>query len=126
MNEVLLTSIFSLVTGVGAWYAARRKNLAETQASELDVVEKSVKYYREMVDDLGKRLKTATDELVHATEKHRLAINELTEAKNELKSVKSELKSLEKRFEDLANENRDLVTELKKYKQLSGKVISKN
>ncbi|MDM1550655.1 hypothetical protein [Empedobacter falsenii] len=118
MNEILITGIFSLVTGVGGWFVARRKNLAETQASELDVVEKSVKYYREMVDDLGKRLKDATNELADATEKHRLAIDELTEAKNELKSVKTKLKSLEKKFEDLAQENRYLVTELKKYKQL--------
>ncbi len=119
MNEILITGIFSLVTGVGTWYAARRKNLVENQASELDVVEKSVKYYREMVDDLAKRLKESINENDRTIELHRMAIDELS-------SVKTELKQLEIRFNQLATENRNLVTELKKYKQLNGKAIENN
>ncbi|MDK7376073.1 hypothetical protein QP519_11075 [Weeksella virosa] len=114
MNEVLITGIFSLVTGVGTWFAARRKNLADAQASELDVVEKSVRYYREIADDLAKRLKESINENDRTNQLHRLAIDELT-------NVKIELKNLEVRFNQLADENRNLVNELKKYKQLNGK-----
>ena len=118
----------TIVTGLGTWFAARRKNTAETQANELDNVDKAVRYYREMVEDLGGRLKDATNELHKVTQLHREAIDELTEAHRQLKEaweqldgVKSEMKSLEERFNRLADENRALIDELKKYKQLNGK-----
>lgn len=131
MNDVYLTAIMSILTGVGSWYAARRKNTAETQANELDNVEKAVRYYREMVEDLGTRLKDATNELHKVTQLHREAIDELsearkqlTESREELKQVREELTALEERFGQLAKENRALIEELKKYKQLNGKTVS--
>lgn len=131
MNEVYLTALLSIITGVGTWYAARRKNIAETQANELDNVEKAVRYYREMVEDLGSRLKSATNELQKVTQLHREAIDELaeahrqlTESRKQLEQVKKEMKALEMRFDSLAKENRALIDELKKYKQLNGKTIS--
>lgn len=119
MNETIITAIISVVTGIGGWFVARRKNLAEIQNSELDVIEKSVRYYREIADDLAKRLKESITENNRTNELHNLAIDELS-------NVKNELKNLEIRFNLLADENRNLVTELKKYKQLSGKVIAEN
>lgn len=131
MKEVYLTALMSIITGVGTWYAARRKNTAETQANELDNVEKAVRYYREMVEDLGNRLKSATNELQKVTQLHREAIDELAEAhrqltdsRKQLEQVKQEMKALEMRFDSLAKENRALIDELKKYKQLNGKAIS--
>lgn len=138
MNEVYLTALMSIITGVGTWYAARRKNTAETQANELDNVEKAVRYYREMVEDLGSRLKNATNELLKTTQLHREAIDELAEARRQLHEannqlnqsneqlmqVKKEMKALEERFNSLAKENRALIDELKKYKQLNGKATS--
>lgn len=131
MNEVYLTALMSIITGVGTWYAARRKNTAETQANELDNVEKAVRYYREMVEDLGTRLKSATNELHRVTQLHRESIDELTEAhkkltesNEQLLQVKKEMKALEERFNSLAKENRALIDELKKYKQLNGKAVS--
>lgn len=126
-----LTALMSIITGVGTWYAARRKNTAETQANELDNVDKAVRYYREMVEDLGSRLKTATNELNKVTQLHRESIDELTEAhkqltesRDQLEQVKTEMKALEERFNRLADENRALIDELKKYKQLNGKTVS--
>jgi|SRR5690606_10167570 len=131
MNEVYLTALMSIITGVGTWYAARRKNAAEIQANELDNVEKAVRYYREMVEDLGNRLKSVTNELQKVTQLHREAIDELAEAhrqltdsRKQLEQVKQEMKALEMRFDSLAKENRALIDELKKYKQLNGKAIS--
>lgn len=109
-----LTALMSIITGVGTWYAARRKNTAEIQANELDNVDKAVKYYREMVEDLGSRLKEATNELHKTTQLHREAIDELTESRKQLEQVKKELNALEERFNNLAKENRALIDELKK------------
>lgn len=103
MNEVILTALIGVLTNLGTWYAARRKNNAEVQANELDNVNKAVGYYREMLDDFAERYKKAIEEL---------------------EATKAELEQLEERFTKLAAENRALIQELKKYKQLNGKTVS--
>lgn len=107
MTEVIITAFFGLLTSVGTWFAARRKNLADVQTSELDNVEKAVKFYREQLEDIANRWKAATDEATRMNELYKKAI--------------SDLNSLEIKFKQLAEENRALLEELKKYKQLNGK-----
>ena len=108
--EVVLTAIVGVLTSLGTWFAARRKNLADTQASELDNVEKAVKFYREQLEDIAIRWKAATDEANQMNALYKKAI--------------SDLNALEIRFNQLADENRALIEELKKYKQLNGKKVS--
>lgn len=108
MNEVVLTALVSVATALGTWYAARRKNLADTQASELDNVEKAVKFYREQLEDIAIRWSKATAD---ANKIHELYIEAI-----------KDLNALEIRFNKLADENRSLIEELRKYKQLNGKV----
>ncbi|ROH98405.1 hypothetical protein EGI16_21460 [Chryseobacterium sp. G0240] len=110
MNEVYLTAIVGIITSLGTWFAARRKNLADVQTSELDNVDKAVKIYREQLEDIGKRWQAATDEANKMNELYRQAL--------------SDLNSLEVRFNKLADENRALLEELKKYKQLNGKTTT--
>lgn len=100
MNDIIFTALVGAITSVITWIAARRKNLAEVQSNELDNVDKAVKYYREMLDDMAIRYKNAIDEL---------------------QAVKVEISKLEERIKQLADENRALIEELKKYKQLNGK-----
>lgn len=107
MSEVLITALVGILTSVGTWFAARRKNLADVQTSELDNVEKAVKFYREQLEDIAVRWKAATDEANKMNELYKKAI--------------SDLNSLEIKFNQLADENRALIEELKKYKQLNGK-----
>lgn len=109
MSEVIVTAIVGILTSVGTWFAARRKNLADVHTSELDNVDKAVKFYREQLDDIATRWKAATEEATKMNELYRKAI--------------SDLNSLEIRFNKLADENRALIEELKKYKQLNGKKI---
>lgn len=100
MSEYIFTALISVFTSIATWFAARRKNLAETTSSELDNAEKAVKYYREMVDDIAARYK--------------MAVQELDDLKNHYKEQ-------EKQLQALLTENRNLVEELKNYKQLNGK-----
>jgi len=65
----------------------------ELQTSELDNVDKAVKIYREMIEDLGTKYANAIDELKKANQ----------------------------RIKDLEASVEELLTELKKYKQLNGK-----
>lgn len=112
--ETLVATIVGLVTSVATWYAARRKNRADVQANELENVEKAISVYREMVEDLGTKLKTATNEIHRTSNLHREAIDELSEARKEIQK-------LELRLEQLATRNENLLKELRKYKQLNGK-----
>ena len=110
--EVVITALVGVFTSLGTWFAARRKNLADVQTSELENVEKAVKFYREMIEDMAARLQKAAEE---------------TERMNGLyKQAITDLNSLEIRFNNLADENRALIEELKKYKQLNGKKIEQH
>lgn len=114
MNETIIVAVVGLVSSLATWWAARRKTRAEVQMSELDNVEKSLKYYRDIVDDLGNKLREATSELYKTSNLHREAIDELTAAKKVIIN-------LEERLEQLALQNKELINELRKYKQLNGK-----
>lgn len=112
--ETLVATVVGIVTSIATWYAARRKNNADIQSNELENVEKAVRFYREMVEDLASKLKAATNELSKTSNLHREAIDELS-------SARMEITKLEERLEDLFNQNRELISELRKYKQLNGK-----
>ncbi|MDR0195614.1 MAG: hypothetical protein LBI73_10870 [Myroides sp.] len=114
MNETIIVAVVGLVSSLATWWAARRKTRAEVQMSELDNVEKSLKYYRDIVDDLGNKLREATSELYKTSNLHREAIDELTAAKKVIIN-------LEQRLEQLALQNKELINELRKYKQLNGR-----
>lgn len=122
MKEFILTALSSGVfTGVLTWVAARRKNLAEAQANELDNVEKAVKYYREMLDDMAARHKEAISELNQVNKLYNTAVDELNEARRELNQSRAIMEKMQVQIKDLAEHNRALLDELKKYKQLNGK-----
>lgn len=106
--EVVITALVGIITSVVSWFAARRKNLADVQSNELDNVDKAVRFYREQLEDIATRWKAATDEANKMNQLYRTAIKDLN--------------SLEIRFNQLADENRALIEELKKYKQLNGKI----
>jgi DNA repair exonuclease SbcCD ATPase subunit len=98
MDDFLKQHIGELITAIvgafGGWLFQRRKQKAETQSSEIDNAIQALKYYREISDDLGNRLR---------------------EAIAELNKTKEMVRELEEKVEALTEE-------LKKYKQLNGKV----
>ncbi len=100
MNEYIINAAMMALTGIGTWFAARRKNLAEVTSNELDNATKAVKYYREMLDDMAIRYK---------------------EVVKELDDLKEHMKRSDEQLQHMMQENRELVDELKKYKQLNGK-----
>jgi peptidoglycan hydrolase CwlO-like protein len=55
MNETLLTAITGAGGTILAWVLARRKNKADTQLSEIDAVERAVKVWRELGEDMQKK-----------------------------------------------------------------------
>ena len=82
-----------VLSGLAGWFFGRPKQRLELQSSELDNVDKAVKIYRDMIEDLGAKYANAIDELKKANQ----------------------------RIKDLEASVEELLTELKKYKQLNGK-----
>ena len=82
-----------VLSGLAGWFFGRPKQRMELQTNELDNVDKAVKIYREMIEDLGAKYANAIEELKHANQ----------------------------RIKDLEASVEELLTELKKYKQLNGK-----
>ncbi len=91
--NLITIAITSGVSGFFGWFIQKKAKETEAQRNEIDNADRVLKYYREMVDDLGQRLTEAIKELAEA----RKAIHEL-----------------EQKVEAL-------TSELIKYKQLSGK-----
>ncbi|MDO5608249.1 MAG: cell wall anchor protein, partial [Capnocytophaga sp.] len=59
VHELIFPIITTFVGAFAGWFFGRPKEKAELQTSELDNVDKSLKIYREMVDDLGGQLRYA-------------------------------------------------------------------
>jgi chromosome segregation ATPase len=84
-----------------------KKILADSSSSEVDNAEKVLKYYREMIDDLGSRLT--------------LAIKELSDTRMELSDARKELSESRNIIHELKTTVENLTVELGRYKQLNGK-----
>lgn len=117
MNEVYLSALVGILTSLGTWFAARRKNLADVQGSELENVEKAVKFYREQLEDIAQRWKAATDEANRLNDLYKKAISDRIE-------LEIKFKKLTEENQDLVEQTKALIEELKKYKQLNGKKVN--
>ncbi|UDQ54986.1 hypothetical protein LJF28_04790 [Chryseobacterium indologenes] len=102
---VLLTT---LATGFGAWFFSRKKSKAEVETSQIENAEKLLEYYKLFADDLGQRLEKAIENLQKSEIEKQEVIKRFTEATDTIHE-------LEKKVENLTEE-------LKKYKQLNGKI----
>lgn len=98
---IIVPVVVGFVSAFSGWFFGRRKQDAETKGSEIENAERALQYYRQMVDDMGLRLTKA--------------IEELQTTNIELKATKKVIKELEEKVEAMTDE-------LKKYKQLNGKI----
>lgn len=103
MLEIILAIVGSgSLTGVISWVFARRKNIAEAQQSEaqaaiseLDVVEKAIKIWREMSEQL----------------------------KQELEQSRCLIGELKAQVDNMAEENQALRLEVAKLRTTNGKIV---
>jgi cell division protein FtsB len=92
--EIITWFVSSFLTGLGTWFLSRKKQAKEVEALELDLVERAVKIWREMSEELKKRVDVMGEQ-----------INKLQE---ENTSLKGEVKTLRK-------ENTTLSGKVKKF-----------
>ena len=100
--------IATVITGFGGWFFGRKKADVDVEGVQIDNFDKGLLYYQKLVDDLGIRLEKAILALQKSEIEKQEVIRKFTEATEQIHE-------LEKKVENLTDE-------LKKYKQLNGKI----
>ena len=100
--------IATVITGFGGWFFGRKKADVDVDGVQIDNFDKGLLYYQKLVDDLGIRLEKAILALQKSEIEKQEVIRKFTEATEQIHE-------LEKKVENLTDE-------LKKYKQLNGKI----
>lgn len=94
MKEFLLPLIGTGLTALITWFFARRKTNAEAKMAEIDAEVKAAEFYKSLLDDAMKRLDSAI----------------------------ATINNQDTKIQNLINQVEHLTDELKKYKQLNGKL----
>jgi regulator of replication initiation timing len=101
MQDFLMISVPVAVTSIITWFLSRRKYRAESQAKELDNVQKALCIYRDTIGDLKKELEQLRDRI------------NVVVAENE--ALGRQMEELRKELACTRGENKRLIGELKKY-----------
>ena len=96
---MILNALTGLTTATITWYAARRKNKAETYVSELDAVERAVKVWRELGEGMQQKY-----EALH----------------EEIEMLRDEVKVLREENRELKKENQRLLKQIKTFSSEKG------
>jgi division protein CdvB (Snf7/Vps24/ESCRT-III family) len=94
VKEFLLPLIGTALTALITWFFARRKTNAEAKMAEIDAEVKAAEFYKSLLDDAMKRLDSAI----------------------------ATINNQDTKIQNLINQVEHLTDELKKYKQLNGKL----
>jgi peptidoglycan hydrolase CwlO-like protein len=87
INEMIISALTGVTTATITWYAARNKNKAETYVSELDAVERAVKVWRELGEEMQLKYESLHDEI----ELLRVEVKVLREENRQLKQENQRL-----------------------------------
>ncbi|MDY0102822.1 MAG: hypothetical protein RBS07_07760 [Lentimicrobium sp.] len=101
MNELILILVPSIASSFITWLFSRRKYRAESQANEIENVNKVLTIYRESITDFKQQI----DELRKRVD--------LVVAENE--ALGKQMDALTRELTISRNDNKRLMTELKKY-----------
>lgn len=118
-EQDIATVVIGFFSALTAWFFARKTKAQELRSKEVEIESlkvqlesklldneiKSATYYQGLLDDMSKRLDKAIEELMASEERHR------------------KLMDINRR---LVETNEYLVNEIKKFKQLNGKVDNGN
>jgi peptidoglycan hydrolase CwlO-like protein len=94
MKEILLIIVPSLVTSLVTWFLSRRKYRAESQASELDNVQKALGIYRETINDLKEELEELRQKIAIVVSENEALGKQMEELRKELACTRAENKRL--------------------------------
>ena len=115
----MMTSIPTAITAIITYFLTRRKYLvdvkkakAEAKGNEIDNVEKAVKIWKELTEDLKVHFKTDISDL---RADNKLMHSQLEQVLKENNSLRQQMASLEKELKESKNENIKLSEQLKQF-----------
>lgn len=95
MDAALLSLLFSIVTpiasGIAGWLVGRRKMRAEASGSEIENIERGLKIYRDIVEDLSRKIKEMESRLAELQNKLDDAETSLSEARQLINNYKQKI-----------------------------------
>jgi chromosome segregation ATPase len=94
INEMIISALTGLSTATITWYAARRKNRADTYVSELDAVERAVKVWRELGEGMQQKYEALHDEVEVLRSEVRVLREENRQLKEENQRLLQQIKTL--------------------------------
>jgi len=112
MKQIIIDNIGALLaalaTGFGGWFFGRDKAKADAESSQIENAKELLEYYNNLADGLGKRLDVAIESLRKSEIEKQEVIKKFTEATEKILELERKVEML--------------TEELKKYKQLNGKI----
>ena len=121
MKELLIATIPSILSALITFFLTRRKFMAEvkkatveTDANEIDNIEKAARIWRQLSEDITARLTADIDQLRKENESTREKLNALTRENN---ALRSQMASLQKELRASQVENEKLMGQLKEFNE---------
>ena len=88
MLEFIYPLIGTIVTALVTWFFARRKTNAEAKMAEIDAEVKAAEFYKSLLDDAMKRLENAITTINNQDVKIQMLLSEIEHLTDELKKFK--------------------------------------
>lgn len=114
MAEIIYTIVPAVVMALVGWFLARRKYRAEAKANELDNVDKAIKIWRELSQELEMRLRNEIQILREENETLKIKLKEL---KCENEKMHKELADLRNFANDVVRDNEAFIKQLRRNKK---------
>ncbi len=110
MKELIITSVFSAITGLVGWFAGRRKSKAQTRTIEIENVERAVKIWQELAESYAMKLMDVQNDIDRVNADNRLLRVEVDELRKKVATLTSDNKKLNKKIEALTKTENDNET----------------
>jgi cell division protein FtsB len=84
-NELIALLVTNIIAPWLVWFFARKKNIAEAQLIELEVVQEAIKIWRDTAEELQVQVKVLQTQMKELKEQNEMLRKEIHELRNERK-----------------------------------------
>jgi septal ring factor EnvC (AmiA/AmiB activator) len=114
LNYILLSAIPAAISAVLTFIFTRKKYQAETKGNEIDNVEKAVRIWRELSEDIKKQFES---DILKLKNENKEMKEQMAEVLKENNNLRTQMLSLEKQLKTTTEENKKLLNQLKRANQ---------
>ena len=101
MNEILLTTGASLLTGFATFLFTRRKYVSEVKTNDIENMRRTLQFYVDIVEDNKKRMDLYQNELERVNAKISMLTDENIELRREVKILQNENTDLREKMSNI-------------------------